>query len=414
MYKSIFTLLALVCSQAVLPAQKNNHEFEQFAQRQDSLFIVAYEERNTGRYDKLLNEFFTQYNPLNDTEKKLYANYLINAYYNFSCTYSLLNDKKMALLYLEKSIQAGYLDYAHIQADTDLDNIRGEGKFAALLEPLREIGDYRYILRKAQQYNPADKRPIPAFTYQPASDPNLVALRKAFNLDSIAGQGSEVSKIINLCHWIHYLVPHDGNNGNPVVKNALSMINECKRENRKLNCRGLAIVLNECYLSMGFKSRFVTCLPKDSLGIDNDCHVINMVYSNDLKKWLWIDPTFDAYVMNENGELLGLDEVRDRIIRDKPLILNPEANWNRRVSQTREHYLQTYMAKNLYRLECPVHSQYDMETKAQGKTIDYVQLLPLDYFKQTPDKTEQSNEQSGTTLTTYKTNNPELFWAKPE
>ena len=414
MYKSIFTVLLLHCFGVVLTAQKSSSPFEPFAWRQDSLFIAAYEKKDVARYNELLTEFLTAYNRLDADTKKTYSNYLINAYYNFSCTYSLLNDKKMALLYLEKSIQAGYMDYAHIQADTDLDNIRGESKFATLLGPLREIGDYRYILRKAQQYNPADKRPIPAFTYQSASDPNLVALRKAFNLDSIAGQGSEVSKIINLCHWIHQLVPHDGNNGNPVVKNALSMINECKRENRKLNCRGLAIVLNECYLSMGFKSRFVTCLPKDSLGIDNDCHVINMVYSNDLKKWLWIDPTFDAYVMNENGELLGIEEVRDRIARDKPLILNPDANWNRRVSQTKEHYLLTYMAKNLYRLECPVHSQYDLETKAQGKNIDYVQLLPLDYFKQTPDKTEQSNEQSGTTLTTYKTNNPELFWAKPE
>lgn len=414
MYKSTFTLLLLCCFALVSTAQKSSSSFEPFASRQDSLFTAAYEARDVARYNKLLAEFSTAYNRLDADTQKVYSNYLINAYYNFSCTYSLLNDKKNALLYLEKSIQAGYMDYAHIQVDTDLDNIRGESKFATLLQPLREIGDYRYILRKAQQYNPADKRPIPAFTYQSADDPNLVALRKAFNLDSIAGQGNEVSKIINLCHWIHQLVPHDGNNGNPVVKNALSMINECKRENRKLNCRGLAIVLNECYLSMGFKSRFVTCLPKDSLGIDYDCHVINMVYSNDLKKWIWIDPTFDAYVMNENGELLGIEEVRDRIARDKPLIINPDANWNRRVSQTKEHYLLTYMTKNLYRLECPVHSQYDLETKVKGKNIDYVQLLPLDYFKQTPDKTEQHNEQNGTTLTTYKTNNPGLFWARPE
>jgi hypothetical protein len=71
---------------------------------------------------------------------------------------------------------------------------------------------------------------------------------------------------------------------NPAVKNAMSMIAVCKRDNRGLNCRGLATVLNECYLAMGFKSRFVTCLPKDSLNIDPDCHVINAVYSNTLKK----------------------------------------------------------------------------------------------------------------------------------
>ena len=113
-------------------------------------------------------------------------------------------------------------------------------------------------------------------------------------------------------YWIHNLVPHDGNHENPVVRNALSMINQCKKENRGLNCRGLATVLNECYLSMGIKSRFVTCLPKDSLHTDPDCHVINIVYISSLKKWIWIDPTFCAYIMNEKGELLNLEEVEEK------------------------------------------------------------------------------------------------------
>jgi hypothetical protein len=237
-----------------------------------------------------------------------------------------------------------------------------------------------------------------------------MALRKAFNLDSIAGKGNEVSKILNLMHWIHNLVPHNGNMENPQVKNAMSMIAECKRENRGLNCRGLATVLNECYLSMGIRSRFVTCLPKDSLGIDNDCHVINMVYSKQLKKWIWIDPTFDAYVMNEKGELLGLEEVRERLINDKPLLLNPEANWNHISSQTKEYYLYTYMAKNLYMLECPVSSEYDTETRIPGKTITYIQLVPLNYFKKLPDKTESTNNVNKTTMVTYRTNDPAAFW----
>jgi hypothetical protein len=268
-------------------------------------------------------------------------------------------------------------------------------------------------LKKAAAYNFADKREFPAFTYQDANNAALVTLRKTFNLDSIAGQGSEVSKILNLLHWIHNLVPHDGNHDNPVVKNAMSMIAECKRDNRGLNCRGLATVLNECYLSMGIKSRFVTCYPKDSLHIDNDCHVINMVYSTELKKWLWIDPTFDAYVMNEKGELLSIEEVRERIINGKPLLINPEANWNHKVSQVKEYYLYSYMAKNLYMLECHANSEYDAETRGLGKTETYIKLLPLDYFKQSPDKTEYDNKEVKTVFVNYKTNNPAKFWAAP-
>lgn len=58
----------------------------------------------------------------------------------------------------------------------------------------------------------------------------------------------------------------------------------------------MAQMLNECYLAMGFKSRFITCMPKVMI---NDCHVINAVYSNTLNKWLWMDPTFNAYVTDE-------------------------------------------------------------------------------------------------------------------
>lgn len=268
-------------------------------------------------------------------------------------------------------------------------------------------------LQNADKYNLNEKRELPKFTYQSVDNPNLITLKKAFNLDSIAGQGNEVSKILNLLHWIHDLVPHDGNHENPIVKNALSMITECKRDNRGLNCRGLATVLNECYLAIGIQSRFVTCLPKDSLGIDNDCHVIDMVYSKEMKKWLWIDPTFDAYVMNEKGELLSIEEVRERIITNKPLIINPDANWNHKISEEKEYYLYSYMAKNLYKLKCHLNSEFDAETRGQGKTETYITLLPLEYFKQSPIKSEKEDKETKTTFINYLTTNPKIFWEKP-
>lgn len=393
--------------------QNLSDKFQDFAKKQDSLFIVAYEQKDTKKYGKLLTDFLTKYNKLSADDKKRYSGFLSGAYYNFACTYSLLNDKQNAIYYLQKSIDEGYLDYAHLQEDSDLDNIRNEKDFKVLNDKLKEVADYLFILKKADKYNLSDNRPIPEFTYQPSDNPNLTALRKSFNLDSIAGQGTDVLKILNLLRWIHNLIPHDGNHENPAVKNALSMIAECKRDNRGLNCRGLATVLNECYLALGIKSRIVTCLPKDSLKIDPDCHVINMVYSETLKKWLWIDPTFNAYVMNEKGELLSIEEVRERIINDQPLILNPDANWNNQNPQTKEYYLLTYMAKNLYILECPVNSEYNMETKESGRVYNYIQLLPLDYYQQSPDKSEKKDEKTNTTWTTFKTNNPKIFWKAP-
>lgn len=270
---------------------------------------------------------------------------------------------------------------------------------------------YLEKLKKAAKYNYSDKRFIPKFEYQSKENANLVKIRKDFKLDSIAGEGNEVSQILNLLHWVHNIVRHDGGSNNPTLKNAIDLIKVCQAEKRGVNCRMMATILNECYLSMGLKSRYITCMPRET--DFDDCHVINMVYSNDLKRWIWVDPTFDAYVMDEKGELLGLKEVRERLTNGKTLILNPEANWNRENSQTKKEYLETYMAKNLYRLQTPLVSQYDTETWKSGQEITYVELLPLDGIEQTPQKQGQHNTETNVKFTYYKTNNPDLFWTNP-
>ena len=48
------------------------------------------------------------------------------------------------------------------------------------------------------------------FTYQSKDDYRLRAVRDYLKLDSVAGQGDELSKIINLLHFVHDNMPHDG------------------------------------------------------------------------------------------------------------------------------------------------------------------------------------------------------------
>jgi hypothetical protein len=63
-----------------------------------------------------------------------------------------------------------------------------------------------------------------------------------------------------------------------------------------------------------------------------------------------MDPTNDAYVMDERGLLLGPGEVRERLISDRPVRLNEDANWNHRSKVVADQYLYDYMAKNLFAL----------------------------------------------------------------
>jgi len=143
-----------------------------------------------------------------------------------------------------------------------------------------------------------------------------------------------------------------------------------------------------------------------------DCHVIVTAYSTTLKKWVWLDPTFNAYVMNQKEELLSIHEVRERLVEGKPLLLTPEVNWNRKNTEEKDDYLYNYMAKNLYILESPINSEYDYETPAKGKIIKYLYLCPLDYKGNK--QHEQKNTRKSSTYESSATTNPNVFWAKPE
>lgn len=253
---------------------------------------------------------------------------------------------------------------------------------------------YLDILKRASKYSLDDKREITKFTYKPLNDPDLNKIRTQFKLDSIIGTGNEVSQILNLLHWAHNSFRHDGSKEVPEFSSISNLMNICLKDHKTLDCGTLATVLNDSYLALGYKSRRIICLPEDSS--DFDCHSINVVYSNTLNKWLWIDPTNDAYVMNEKGELLSIAEVRERLVNDKPLILNPEANWNHINSITKEYYLYNYMAKNLYAFECFVSGGGESQSNL---------LLPVEYKGIIP-RTKIYKPKC--------TTNPTLFWAKPD
>ena len=327
--------------------------------------------------EKLLYEAITLFNQLSEEDQEVYKYYFhANNYYNLACMYSLQKQNKKAVEAFEKAVNMyGYHDYSHAKTDTDLDNIRNEKRFIALMETMREKGDYPYVLRQAGKYQQADTTGLPRFTYEEATNSNLKNVRKFFNLDTIAGDGDEISKIFNLMAWVHDNIRHDGNNFALCEFTAIDLYNYHKSTGKGINCRHLAITLNEIYLAMGFKSRYVTCMPKDST--DPDCHVINIVYSNTLKKWVWIDPTFNAYWKDENGNLLSIEEVRERVIDERPLFLNENANWNKE-PQTKEKYL-SYMAKNMYWFNCAVNSQFNTESRYRWTKQPYIILCPTGF-----------------------------------
>ena len=319
-----------------------------------------------------------QYDESREEINQSLATYKANTYYNLACSYSLSHQKKAALSALDKAIALGYKDYANMKNDSDFDFICNEKRFKSLLKQLEQY-DHLNVLKNAAPYSHEDTDSLPRFVYQPADETCLKQVREFFSLDEIAGEGDEISKIFNILRFVHDSIRHDGGNYALCEFDAIDIYNYHKSTGKGVNCRHLAITLNEMYLSMGFYSRYVTCMPKDPN--DQDCHVINAVWSSQLKKWIWVDPTFYAYVMDENGTLLGIDEVRERLIDSRPLVLNEDANWNHKSKQTKEYYLENYMAKNLYYIECITESRFNPESRYRNTGSKYVELVPSDVEK---------------------------------
>lgn len=234
------------------------------------------------------------------------------------------------------------------------------------------------ILKQSAPYKRTGQT-MPAFTYASPNDSLLTRTRDFFHLDEVAGTGDDLSRIKRLLYWLHDLVRHDGSSSWPKCRyNCVDLYQLCQTEKRGLNCRFMAEMLCEALLAENIPARYITCQSRE-YDTDNDCHVITIAWSRQLNKWVWVDPTFCAYVTDENGLWLHPGEVRERLQAGKKLILNKDANWNHESKQTVEGYLEEYMAKNLYILASTLHSRSEAESHDRTQKSKSITLVPEEF-----------------------------------
>jgi len=263
-------------------------------------------------------------------------------------------------------------------------------------------------LQQTLPYNDQLPQTFPDFTYQPASAAPLRHLREKYNLDSVAGQGTDTSRVIRLLNWFHRQVPH-GDVRNLQVLTAENIIDTYRAKKIPQGCYGLAISMNEILLSIGFASRIVICF-SNHYPAPQGGHVINTVFIPSLDKWIYIDPQENAYLKDENGHMLSIAEVRERLVKSLPIVLNATANYHGTPTKKQE-YLNRFMGEHLYRMICPVASTYNSQTH-DGKTLEYVELLP--YGSVEPPFTMVETQQTGgQCVICYHTSNDKAFWEKP-
>lgn len=57
--------------------------------------------------------------------------------YNLACSYSLINDTNKALRAIKKAVNCGYDNFFHLEQDSDLENLRQDGRFRRYLERVK-------------------------------------------------------------------------------------------------------------------------------------------------------------------------------------------------------------------------------------------------------------------------------------
>lgn len=372
----LILLLSLVCFTSLSAQTDAERKFMAVVDSLNAQLLNAYTGKDYPAAEAICRKIIDFYDAHAAELAEGYAYFKYSSYYNMACVQAKQGKKQGAASNLLKALDSGKMEmsYSKISQDEDLKGILDAAELQPALQRLKETTDYLYILQHAPEYTrtqPADS--LPRIVYAQADEPDLKRVRDYFRLDSVAVAGDELATIKRILTYIHNKIRHDGQNGNPTGGyNSINFAEACKDGSRGLNCRGLATVLNECYLSMGIPSRVITCMPKTYI---NDCHVINAVYSSTLGKWLWIDPTNNAWVTDEQGNLLSIREVRARLRSGQPVRVNEEANWNNERKATTEDYLYEYMAKNLFYLESWTRYGFNTESDRENP-INYIFLQP--------------------------------------
>jgi hypothetical protein len=163
---------------------------------------------------------------------------------------------------------------------------------------------------------------------------------------------------------------------------------------------------------MGFESRQTHLLP--AANEDEESHYITSVFSRTLGRWILMDPDFGNFVTDEAGGVLGVAEVRSRLIAGQPLVVksvDPPRNVFTRAWSNFQNFIGGtsylwYLSKNIFKVECQQNSLFNQAARPNRV---YFELIPDGYREEllrAPEITPRGNK-------VVYLNDEGQFWKKP-
>jgi len=137
---------------------------------------------------------------------------------------------------------------------------------------------------------------------------------------------------------------HDGGCSLTDKRDIKGLIDFCEKNDNKMNCRGLSMLLASLLRLVGVKARHITCMPyEDPFG---DCHVVVDCLLPSGKR-VMLDPTWRLYLKDEAGEYVSLEQFRALLLSGEPVVANEDASYNGGAFDL--PYYCNYMTKNMIR-----------------------------------------------------------------
>lgn len=178
---------------------------------------------------------------------------------------------------------------------------------------------------------------------------HLKDIREKYETDKVAGNGDSFQQSLNIMRWVNKNIYHNGNAEiEPYHSIAILKHSYRKGENAGVTCFCLAIVLNECLLSVGIKSRILHLYPANPY--EYDSHVVVMTYIQELSKWVMLDPTYNCFCMDKDHNILSPWELRALLAERETIICNDDMYHNcvRQNAKQATTRRTQYYAKNMF------------------------------------------------------------------
>jgi transglutaminase-like putative cysteine protease len=238
-------------------------------------------------------------------------------FYMRACVRALAGQKTQALEAIRQALASGFRDYAKYSSDTDLDSLRGDPGFKALLAEIKaKYGPAPLVWDRTQ--------PAPEFAveYDDAKAPQFVEMRREFAIDAVvAGARDDPERLRRLARWVSTRWEHSPNQM-ASKSDPLTILREAQKGGRFI-CREYAIVMAGVAAAYGMPARVVNLLPRD-VETRSEAHSVAEVWLEGLHKWVLADGQYGCLGELDGVPLNGI-ELQAAFAADRPVVCSAAA-----------------------------------------------------------------------------------------